>query len=304
MNENNDTKDIPFEEKAKIFDILRFTPCNYNLQVYGYGGDSRFIRATKEQYKYFRDNNIDLEEFAYDWDGEETKVPEEFQPFPPGSPYDGSEVECASGATMEDSSTIEISDENNKTIFTSCLSPSALEELGVQVEEITEFYPEFDCKHGDVLIWYGNGEKGTFYGSDIRMTKPFDPKKLKISYIDIDGWLILNNISYDDEDVDNNDYSTSGKWSETKWYIVGGEDSLDEDSEFEVTDWFPANEYKPKRKGLYECMFGGTEAWPWSNKELVEWTGRKWKSDNKVSKWRGLTVDCYLEQLKKQASET
>lgn len=302
MTENDDTKEIPFEEKIKIFDILRFTPANYSFQVYGYGGDSRFLKSSKEQYLYFKNNNIDIEDYAYEYDYEEgNKIPEIFQPFPPGSPYDGSELESANGATMDDSSTIEITDENLKTVFSCGLSPSALEEAGVQVEEVSEFYPEWDCKEGDVIIWYANGEKGTFYGSEVRMTKPFDPKKLKITYIDIDGWMILNNIEYDEQDVDNNDYSTSGKWSETKWIFVGGKEPTEE-TNLDTTDWFPSNEYKPKRKGLYECQFGGTENWPWSHTELVEWTGRKWNTENNIVQWRGLTSESYLEQLKKQAN--
>jgi hypothetical protein len=30
-------------------------------------------------------------------------------------------------------------------------------------------------------------------------------------------------VQYDGEDIDGNDYDTTGKWGENKWIIVGGE---------------------------------------------------------------------------------
>lgn len=299
MTEQKKPEDITIEEKAVIFDILKFTPADYNIQVYGYGGDSRFLRSTKEQYKYFKENDIDIETFAHDWDNEETKVPEEFQPFPAGSPYDGSELECASGATMDDCSHIEVSDENGNVVFSCTMDPASLEEQGITVNEVSEFCPEFDCKKGDVIIWHGNGEKGTFFGAEHRLTKPFDPKLLTVNYIDVDGWPILSSVEYDSEELDNYDYSTTGKWSETKWIVVGGEEELDKEPEIKIkevklpptTEWFPAAEYNPVHKGVYECRFGGTIAWPFATEQMVEWTGKKWKTENQISLWRGLTEE-------------
>ena len=292
------TKDIPFEEKAKIFDILKFTPCNYNVNVYGYGGEVRFVGASKEQYLYFKKNNIDIEDYADDYENE-LNVPEEMQPFNPGSIYDSIPLESACGATMESSSTIEITDEHNRTVFTCDLDVNSLDDEKVLVLEVGEFYPEYNCKKGDVVIYNASGEKGTFFGGEIHMTKPFDPSKLKITFIDMDGWMILDGITYDNIDIENNDYSTNGKWSETKWVVVGGEESIDDNEQDNVnkTEWYPTD-INPVREGAYECMFGGTEAWPFSNIKLIEWDGEKWDSENTISKWRGLTNVGYLEQLK------
>ncbi len=300
MSTEKETKELTIEEKAVIFDILKFTPTDYTFSVWGYGGDSRFLRATKEQYKYFKEKEIDIEDYAGSWDNE-FDVPEEMQPFPPGEPYEGDEVDVAGGCTMDDGSHLTITDSNGQEIFSCTMDPGSLEDEGVEVDEVNEFYPDYDCKKGDVLIWHANGEKGTFFGCTVRFTKPFDPKKLKVNYTDFDGWMMLTSIEYDGEELFDDDYSTTGKWGETKWVIVGGEEAIENDEPNveikpdvtlpERTAWYPAAEYNPTRKGHYECMFGGTVAWPFSNFELVEWTGEKWNTENQISQWRGLTEE-------------
>ena len=91
-------------EYNELIEILKFTPRTYKIQFYGYGGDSRFIKATREQYLYFKEHEIDLDEYAGSWDNDH-EVPEEFQPFPPGEPYEGSELYSTGGANFDDSYT-------------------------------------------------------------------------------------------------------------------------------------------------------------------------------------------------------
>lgn len=312
MTESKKPQEQTIEEKSVIFDILKFTPQDYTISIWGYGGDSRFLRATKEQYKYFKENEIDIEEYASSWD-DNFDVPEDMQPFAPGEPYEGNEVDCAAGATMDGATWLTITDENGNEIFKTTLDPSDIEDNGAEVEEVSDFYPEHDCAKGTVLIWHGQGEKGTFFGTTERFTAPFDPKKLKINYQDFDGWMMMSSIEYDGEELYDNDYSTTGKWGETKWIIVGGEDELDleevdlsgpieEDFGIEVresrekplprTDWFPVTT-KPVRNGVYECSFALTEetAWPFSRMDFVEFDGKKWKTDYTVVQWRGLTEE-------------
>ncbi len=304
MSTANENNEQTMEEKAKIFDILKFTPQDYTFSVWGYGGDSRFLRATKEQYKYFKENDIDLEDYASSWDNEQN-VPEDMQPFPPGEPYEGDEVDCAAGATMDGGTWLSITDEHGNEIFKTSLDPRDIEDNGAEVEETADFYPELSCKKGDVLIWHGQGEKGTFFGCTERFTQPFDPSKLKISYQDMDGWMMLTTIEYDGEELYDNDYSTTGKWGETKWIIIGGEEELGLEEDFDFvevrepedkplprTEWYPV-EINPVRNGAYECLFKRTEAvaWLFDNMDFVEFDGTKWKTDNIVVQWRGLTEE-------------
>ena len=67
------------------------------------------------------------------------------------------------------------------------------------------------------------------------------------------------------------------------------EDEEDEEDEivepqYEMTDWFPFKT-KPVHKGVYEVR---TVAWPFPHK--VEWTGKKWLTENEITDWRGLEI--------------
>jgi hypothetical protein len=287
-------------EYNELIELLKFTPRTYTIQVYGYGGDTRFIRTTKEQFLYFKEHEIDLEEYSGDWDNE-AGVPEEFQPFPPGEPYEAVEMHCASGAYFDDDNMFEVHDEHSNTVLKSDFG--SLDNLGIERDEIEEWYVHHDMNPGDVVIWHANGEKGTFFGGEIELTAPFNPKLLKFEYVDCDGTSYLSSITYNGEEIENNDYSSTGKWAETKWIVVGGNHALDlTDMEVSAklraefmkkTEWFPVK-VKPARVGLYECKFKADSktAWPWSSSELVEWDGKKWDTDKKVGEWRGL-----LEQI-------
>lgn len=53
----------------------------------------------------------------------------------------------------------------------------------------------------------------------------------------------------------------------------------------EVTDWFPVDT-KPAYKGSYQVLTKESGGWPFP--QYVEWTGKKWSSEETVTKWRGL----------------
>jgi len=281
-------------EFNELIDILKFTPRTYKIQVYGYGGDSRFLRATREQYLYFKENDIDIEDYASSWDNEH-EVPEEFQPFPPGEPYDGDEIFYAGGANFDDGGYVQITDEQDQVVLETTLD--SLDDHEIEYDEDEDWYPGNTNPPGSVLIWHGNGEKGTFYGGEIELTTPFNPKKLRFEYTDCDGASYLTTIYYDGEEIDNNDYSTTGKWTETRWVVVGGEDKIDTTGaslkvrveHAKKSPWFPVKT-KPWEAGLYECKFklDKKAAWPWLSDELVEWDGKKWLTEKKVNEWRGL----------------
>jgi len=304
------------KEKQELVDILKFTPVTVNIQIYAYGGECYMGKVDRKIYDYFKEHKIDLEEYATDWDDKFAFVPDDMRPFPPGSPYECDGMCHASGPELSDTNVIEITDKDGKTIWTSAFGINELEDQGVEVEEwetaIIDDEPE-----GTVVFWGGQGEKGTCFGSDFELRAPFDPKKLKISYSNCDGWWIANGVSYDEEDLDNNDLSTTGKWGENKWVIVGDEevyepvsrdDIDDEDNEIETeeeviaampdvpkTDWYPVD-VKPVYKGHYEIDLGAAVAWPFSRIVKAEWSGRTWKDEEGktikgVTQWRGLAFD-------------
>lgn len=302
------------EQKHELMEILKFTPQTVNIQIYAYGGECYMGRVDRKIYNFFKEHKIDLEEYASDWDGKFDFVPSELQPFPPGSPYECDGLCHASGPEVSDTNRIEITDGNGNTIWESSFGLNDLEDQGVEVDEwetaIIDDEPE-----GTVIFWGGQGEKGTCFGSSFELKAPFDPKKLKISYSNCDGWWICNGVSYDEEDLDNDDLSTTGKWGENKWVIVGGEevyeavsrDDIDEESEVTeeqlieeldqlgeslMTDWFP-KDIEPVRNGSYEVSLADT-AWPFAGIVRADWNGKGWKQDGKkikITQWRGLAGD-------------
>jgi hypothetical protein len=317
------------KQKQELVDILKFTPQTVTLSVSGYGGECYMGRVDRKIYDYFKEHKIDMDEYASDWDDKFGFVPDEMRPFSPGSPYDCDGFCHASGPEMSDLNTVEITDENGNTIWEGNLGLDWLDDEQIPVAEwetsIIDDEPE-----GTVIFWGGQGEKGLLYGGTFELKQPFDPKKLKFSFSNADGWYICNNISYDDEDISNDDLSTTGKWGENKWIIAGGEevyqgvsrDDIDEEKsdeealeelkaeyeqlmaveqeiiasmpELPLTDWYPKN-VKPLHKGEYDVDLGKLVAWPFPRIIRAEWTGKKWQSEDgekvKIEAWRGLAID-------------
>lgn len=296
------------KEKQELVDILKFTPITVTLSIQGYGGESYAGVVDRKIYEYFKARKLDLEVYASDYDNE-MNVPDEMQPFPAGSAYECDGLWHASGAELSDLNTISVTNEHNDTIWEHNAGYADLEDSGVTVNEIggTEIA---DLDEGTVVFWGGQGEKGCFFDAEFTLRAPFDPKKLTINYENCDDWYIITSVEYDGEELDGHGgYSTTGKWGENKWVIVGDEEVYepsDEEEEdipvldgeemqaqeaidsIEVTDWFD-KDTAPAYKGEYEVVYDA--AWPNSGMGMAEWTGRSWKQNGKklaILKWRGL----------------
>jgi len=209
------------KQKDQLIEILKFTPRNYRIELGAYGGECYFGRVDRKIYDFFKQHRIDLEEYASGWDEEAWDfVPEEMRPFPPGSPYECDNLIHGSGATLDSSNYVTVYDENGDEVWQCELDVGVLEDAGVEVNcwesETIEDHPD-----GTVIFWGGQGEKGLLFGNEFELRAPFDPKKLKLNYTDADGWCIVNGVEYNGEDIDNYSYSTTGKWGENKWIIVG-----------------------------------------------------------------------------------
>lgn len=305
------------KEKEEMLEILKFVPLNVTVYINGYGGECYIGKVSRETYEYFKSKKIDIEQYASDWDGLFDDVPAEHKFFEPGSPYECDNLMHGSGATMDDTSTISIEDANGNVIWSSDLTISTLIEKGVQVDSSADDYDSEDEEDGTVLFWGGQGEKGCFFVGEFVLTSPFDPTKLRISYANGDGWFLSNSVEYDGEELDGSSgYSTTGKWTEHKFWIAGGEevyigkergedeDEEDQDTEEDLNEilkefdsreddrspWFNSDD-KPLIKGEYEIFEKGS-AWPFPQR--AEWTGRSWKLNGKkvsIEQWRGLNYN-------------
>ena len=232
------------KQKEELLQTLKFTPVRARIMLSGYGGECYIGSVSREDYEFFKSRKIDVEQYATDWDdgGRFKDVPDQHRFFSPGQPYDCDDLFHQSGATMDDSSYLTVmNDDTQEDIFETNLRIGNLEDQGIEVECSDEF-DSVDLNEGDVIFWSGQGEKGCFFDGEITLRRPFDPRLLKISYAAGDGWDICSSVTYDGEEVDGFDgYSTTGKWTEHKFWIKGDEEvyagvERDEDSEEEDDD--------------------------------------------------------------------
>ena len=218
------------QQKEELMQTLKFTPRDYRIEITGYGGELYYGRVDRKIYDLFKEKKIDIEQYAAGWDEEMFKdIPDDMRPFEPGNPYDilGTHE---SGATFSDDSYVTVYDENGDEVWSSPLGTAALDAAGVEVSQWCE--ESFDDYDSGTVVFYGaQGEKGLFFGNEFKITAPFDPKKLVISYGSYDGWDLVSGLIYDGEDIDSYDYDTSGKWGENKWIIVGDTEEVYEGEE-------------------------------------------------------------------------
>ena len=318
------------KEKEELIQTLKFTPIKVQMMIQGYGGESYAGTVDRKIYDYFAQQRIDMDEYAGDWDGVfSDHVPIDLQPFNPGSPYDCENLWHMSGAELSASNEIRIDNvSTGETIWEHSCGYSELENAGATVDE-TGGTDLDDLAEGTVVFWGGQGEKGCFFDAEFTLTAPFDPKKLTVNYENCDGWYLISSVEYDGEELDGSGgYSTTGKWAEHKWILIGDEEVYDsvllderedeglewdtmpesacnsetwdpaeelEKIELPMTDWYPADT-KPVRKGEYEVDLGKDIAWPFSRIIRAEWSGRTWKNEEGASlksvvAWRGLAID-------------
>ena len=264
-------------EKEQLMETLKFTPRKYKIEIWGYGGEVYWGEVDRKIYDFFKSKSIDIGQYASDWDDSMwTDIPDEMRPFEPGAAYDCDHGCHLSGATFDSGSYVTVYDETGEQIWQSSLDSVELAEHGVGFECIDEKYIS-EYEEGTVVFFGAQGEKGLFFGNEFELRSPFDPSKLQINYEDCDGWALTSGVIYDGEDIDGNDYDTSGKWGEAKWIIVGDEevyDGVERDEDFGDDDddeeWDPAEELdaitEEHQDTIQEIKSSGA-VWPFTDSE-------------------------------------
>ena len=284
------------EEKEKLIEVLKFTPREYTVRLWGYGGEHVMGTVKREVYDYFRQHRLSVPDCA--WGSDEPvnyeELPEDMMPFTPGSYYDCSDVGQAYGVDR-DSGTLQIEDENGQVVYERSLAD--LDGCDVMLSTDEEVW--IDSQPPGTVVFYGyTSDKGEFFEGKIELRAPFDPEKLCLNICEIDASEIITSVYYDDEEVENYGGSTNGKGSDFAFYIAGSnkgdgrgyERYRDmDDIRYTLTDWFPGD-VDPVRTGMYEAQ---TDT---GHEYRVEWTGEQWQNDwskepVKVVKWRGIAYN-------------
>ena len=284
------------KEHNKLIEVLKFTPRTYTIQMWGYGGEVVMGTVDREIYDYFKKRRLDLSEYSWDSDyAEQHDIPDDMQPFSPGSWYDCDNMAHCHGVERS-AGTLEILDENNNTVFEARLEDMTGDEDNEPRIECTSETAITDKGPGQVVFVGNSNEKGTFFEGEFELKEPFDIRKLCLCYEEVDGNQIINIVTYDNQDVDNSGGSTDGKSSDFGFYLIT-EDGHEryrnmDDIDYPKTDWF-SKKIEPVRPGVYEVMTAGRNSYCTNAK----WNGSMWVSpylgsnEVKIKEWRGLAVD-------------
>lgn len=201
------------QDQEKLVEVLKFTPRTYRVTLTGYGGEVVMGRVSQETVDYFEDNAINIDEYAFSWDSEDNfGVPEEHQFIESGSFHECDDIAHENGVEFSEFCNITVYDENDQPVWSSPLSYDSLEQQGIQIDGDDIYYNEH-IKEGEAAFFAQSTEKGLFFGAALDLTMPFDPAKLSIDTIDVQGWTLATGVSYNDEALDSEDYDTVGKGS-------------------------------------------------------------------------------------------
>lgn len=299
------------QEKELLIETLKFTPRTYKIQMWGYGGEKVMGTTTQEVWDYCMENQVDLQDIAWNSDAaEEMGLDEDKLPFPPGSWYECDDMAHVNGVSR-DAGTIQIEDENGETVF----------EKSLEDCDGCEDSPQWACNDevwigsrakGEIVFVGNSNEKGTFFEADLELTAPFDIEKLELHYDEVDGEEIVNAVYYNGEEIDNWGGSTDGKSSDFtmaritddqgNWerYEPGEKDWGHPEygtspSEWEKSPKFDFKKHKPVHVGYYNAVwsnFGTTYgSLYWDGKEFGEWEYGKFKPQSGVVSWSGYNWD-------------
>lgn len=203
------------KEKEKLVEALKFIPGTYTVSCWGYGGEIVLGTVERKVHDYFVENEVDLNEYSTQWADDDCEVPEDCRPFSPGEWHDCDDICHENGVEMSEYCKIQVVDSGGITVWEHVLEPFMLEESLVEVECNDEYYAKF---HASATVFLGQSiEKGTFFEANFELTAPFDPKKLKIVYSDVEGLLLMSQLFYNDEDIYNDGGDTRGKSMEFKF---------------------------------------------------------------------------------------
>lgn len=208
------------EEKQQLMEALRSGPRRYEIHLTGYGGEIVLGTITGEQYQFWNNRN-DLSDYVYDWSGQDN-IPESMRFCQSDGWYNCDDLVHEVGAEFSSSCYITVYDEEGTEIWNSALDDESLEEHGVDTNGMRrqEFYAAHDSDAQYVFLGQ-SFEKGTFNTYEINTWGNFNPAKLSLSVIDVEGWELVDGISYESVQLDDTGgYSTTGKSAEYKVFHV------------------------------------------------------------------------------------
>lgn len=201
----------------------------YTVSISGYGGESVYGKITKEQYEFwsneeevekvFEDHSGALNEYFWDQEEFNDKIPEEAQ-FDCDW-YDLDDIEHSNGCELS-SANLEICEVASDDYMAEHVADvwegdvkQLITEQDIEVDESILDLDDHATKDGHNYVFYGMSvEKGGFYFATIELgdDEEFDIKLLNFDLCEMpNGDTIINDVSYKGEFLDNEGGDTTGK---------------------------------------------------------------------------------------------
>lgn len=193
----------------------------YRIEISGRGGEIVIGKVKREFYDVLEENELDAEDYAVNYDffeDNDVEIDEDIRPFEPGDWYECDNITHNCGPSFGDCY-ITVLDENDTVIY-DALTADQFFDMGSDMEQVEEIYPQETLEDGEVYFIGQSIEKGLFLVFECE-DEAFDPTKFKLITGDYDGWELVTGVSYGDNSLDDlGELSTVGKGSEFQFILV------------------------------------------------------------------------------------
>ena len=192
------------------------------LQVNGYGVETFAGTVEAATYQYFKDNDIDLEDYSNDaeWGDDNCQVPEEHN-FGGGGLYEVDNLWHVNGAYLTKDNQIELVSSSEDIIWSSNCDTESLESQGIKLICVSSQEDIFDSLDLKTVVMIGKiFQKGCTFEHQLQDIEDFDPKFLTIYYHEDESGSIIKKIEYNGTELENGDSSTSGSGAEYYWEVI------------------------------------------------------------------------------------
>jgi len=201
ISENAQTNSLEDSALCRTWNLLNFTPVTYRIEIYGDGANIAVEKITEEAYEYWCDfSSCDLSSFA------EYKcfdVPNYADFFQGGFWHELNEALYLYDPIICQCEVM-VYDENDQEHFKCSLDNNGLAKSGINTfmgknlnDQLLEKQPYYMGKLN---------EGGLYFTGYIQLDRPFDARRLTLSYDEFEGEKFLTNVFYDNNIVDDVGY--------------------------------------------------------------------------------------------------
>lgn len=201
----------------------------FTISINGWGAEMCLGRITPAAYEYWstrEDDDPALSSHLFwdpysDEDGNE--ITDDEDPRWIGQWWECDDIEHCHGA-FKDQCHIVVTDEDDNQVWST-------EDVNIHKTEFSspddirlpdpDIDPDVDLERPPSIYFIKtwNSEKGNFFSAEFE-TDNFDPAKLKFFATEIDGDTVIDHVTYDDQDLENDGGDTRGKSSGWEFYEV------------------------------------------------------------------------------------